>query len=77
MREMYAKALDFARAWSATALLVWFLVAGITSAWLLGLKWISIAVSLASLCLLVLLAHAWGQVEEALARGAEDSSPTT
>ncbi len=65
---MFTRALNLARAWGLTILLLWFVGAGIGFAWLIGLRWVGIVTSLFSLSLLVLIAHGWGHVEVALAK---------
>lgn len=72
---MLTRALNLTRAWGPTVLILWFVAAGVASAWLLGLKWVSIATSLFFLCLVVLIAHVWGQVEAAVSKGTEDTGP--
>ena len=75
MREMFTRALNIARAWGLTILLLWFVGAGIGFAWLIGLRWVAIVTSLFFLSLLVLIAHVWGQIEVALSKGTEDGGP--
>lgn len=72
---MFTRALNIARAWGPTILLLWLVAAGIGFAWLIGLEWFAIVTSLVLLSLLVLIAHVWGQIEVALSRGTEDGGP--
>ena len=72
---MFTRALNLARAWGPTILLLWLVAAGIGFAWLIGLRWVAIMTSLLSLSLLVLIAHVWGQIEVALSKGTENGGP--